>query len=356
MIEHARTARRLAPAALAALAACGGEERPPERAGGGGGAAGAPAAEGTLRIGLPTGKTSFANTDVVVADKQGFFREQGLDVEFTNFGSGLKSVQAVIGGGADIAGASIEPVIAAAAQRQPVRIIGAYADRLTVNMVTPKSIAEPEDLEGQPIGIQDVGAFREIMARYILQRADLTPDDVEYRPVQTTGYIGALLAGQIKGAILQQEQTFAVQQQEPDMHVLVDLYDVQPRYFYGTYFAKTDWLESNSEQAVAFLTALTRAHRWMYDNSDETVEIAMETTGYDKEAVTKAYDILLRRNKVFPVDDGLDRERLQYTIDQMEQLGVISGEAPELDEVIDRGPADEAIANLGSMSERGQSG
>jgi NitT/TauT family transport system substrate-binding protein len=140
------------------------------------------------------------------------------------------------------------------------------------------------------------------------------------------------------------------------MHVLVDLYDVQPRYFYGTYFAKTDWLESNSEQAVAFLTALTKAHRWMYDNPDETVEIAMETTGYDKEAVTKAYDILLRRNKVFPVDDGLDHERLQYTIDQMEQLGVISGEAPELDEVIDRGPADEAIANLGSMSERGQSG
>jgi ABC-type nitrate/sulfonate/bicarbonate transport system substrate-binding protein len=179
MIQLARTARRSAPAALAALAvalaACGSEERPPERAGGGGAAAGAPAAEGTIRIGLPTGKTSFANTDVVVADKQGFFREQGLEIELINFGSGLKSVQAVIGGGADIAGASIEPVVAAAAQGQPVRIIGAYADRLTVNMVTPKAIAEPEDLEGQPIGIQDVGAFREIMARYILQRAELTP-------------------------------------------------------------------------------------------------------------------------------------------------------------------------------------
>jgi hypothetical protein len=39
----------------------------------------------------------------------------------------------------------------------------------------------------------------------------------------------------------------------------------------------------------------------------------------------------------------------------MEQLGVISGEAPELTELVDRGPADEAIAKLGSMRERGPS-
>jgi hypothetical protein len=39
---------------------------------------------------------------------------------------------------------------------------------------------------------------------------------VSYRPVQASGYTGALLAGQIDAAILQQEQYFAFRQHRLD--------------------------------------------------------------------------------------------------------------------------------------------
>jgi len=44
----------------------------------------------TIRIGLPTGKTSFANMDVVVAQELGLFKQQALDVSIQNFDSGVK--------------------------------------------------------------------------------------------------------------------------------------------------------------------------------------------------------------------------------------------------------------------------
>lgn len=333
----------------AVLAGCGEGARDRSSQGigqqGGGGSGGGGA--GAVRIALPTATTSFANTDVVIAQKQGFFKQQGLDVRLQNFGSGLKSVQAVIAGGADIGGSSIEPVAAAAARDQPLKVIAPYADRLTVNITTPGAIKSVGDLRGKPVGIQDVGAFREIMVRYVLQRNGMTSQDVKYRPVASNGYLNALVAGQIDAAVLQQEQYFAVREREPSFHALVDLYKVQPNYFYGTYFANEEWLGDHEDQAAAFATALMQAHRFMYENRSETVKIAAQTTGYDEKAVGRAYDVLLRRNKVFPVDAGLDRRRISYTLDQLEKLKTVSGQAPSYDEFVDPAPGQAAERKLG---------
>jgi NitT/TauT family transport system substrate-binding protein len=340
---------------LLLVAGCGGggEERSGQGIGqgAGGGASGGDGAG--LTIALPTAQTSFANTDVVIAQRKGFFEKQGIEVEIQNFGSGLKSVQAVIAGGVDIGGASIEPVAAAAARDQDVKVIGAYADRLTVNVTVPESIAGVEDLRGKPVGIQDVGAFREIMVRYLLQRNGMQPSDVNYRPVAASGYVNALLAGQIEAAVLQQEQYFGILEKDPKYQALVDLYEVQPDYFYGTYFAKSDWLEDHADEAKAFTAAITEAHRFMYQNKAETVAIASETTGFDEKAVSKAYDILIEKNKVFPVEASLDRKRMEYTLTQLDRLGAVSGEAPDYSELVEESPANAADNKLGDSAERG---
>jgi NitT/TauT family transport system substrate-binding protein len=346
----------------AALAGCGegakersshgiGQQGSGAASGGGGGGGG-----GALRVALPTGQTSFANADVVVAEKKGFFAKQGLKVSVQNFGSGLKTVQAVIAGGTDIGASSIEPVAAAAARDQDVKVIAPYADRLTVNVTTPGSVRRVPDLKGKPVGIQDVGAFREIMVRYVLSRSGMTDDDVKYRPVAANGYVNALVAGQIDAAVLQPEQYYTVKEHKPDFHSVADLYRLQPNYFYGTYFVKGKWLDTHRDQATAFATALMQAHRFMYENKSETVAIAAEATGVDKAAASRAYDVLLKQNKVFPVDAGLDQSRITYTLGQLEKLKTLSGEAPSYGDFVDAGPGQAAEQKLGPAPERGASG
>ncbi|MBO3463951.1 ABC transporter substrate-binding protein [Aetokthonos hydrillicola Thurmond2011] len=301
----------------------------------------------TISIALPTAKTSFANVDVAIAQEMGFFKQQGLNVSIKNLDSAVKVVQAVVANDAAIGGSSFEPVINAASAGGNLAIIGTYANRLTVSMVTPKTIKSVGDLRGRNVGVQDIGAFREIMTRMVLQTAQLTPQDVKYIPISPPSYIQALKSGQIESAILQTEQVAEILKRDPRFHVLVDLHKVEPDYYYGSYIVRKDWLTKNSDIAVRYLTALIQAHRFMYDNKAETIKIAAKTTGFDPGVITHTYDVLLGKHKVFPTGDGIEEKRLAYTLSRMKSLGLLKGKEPDLTQLVDRKPITLALNKLG---------
>jgi ABC-type nitrate/sulfonate/bicarbonate transport system substrate-binding protein len=338
--------RRLLAAALVALstlaAGCGALGDEPEAA-----AAGGPP---ILRIGLPTGVTSFANADIIVAQQKGFLADYGVAVEIQNFRSGVSVVQAVADGQIDVGASSIEPVINAAAGGGDVVIIGAYSDRLAVSAVTPKDIFSPADLRGRQLGVQEVGAFREVMTRLVLQQAGLTPNDVQYVPVDAQSYLAALVDGRIQSAILQTEQAVAASHAYGNLHVLSNLFDIVPNYHYGTFFVSRAWLDANREEAERLMTAITKTHRFMYDNKDETVRIVADATGFDDSIISEAYDILLKDRQVFPLNTGLDPDRIRSTIETMGQLGILENGPPPVDRVLDTGPATDAIKQLGERA------
>jgi NitT/TauT family transport system substrate-binding protein len=335
--------RRLLAVLLVGLSAltagCGALGQEPEAA----------AADGPpiLRIGLPTGVTSFANADILVAQQKGFLADYGVAVQVENLKSGVSVVQAVSKGDLDVGAASIEPVVNSAANGDDTVIIGAYSDRLAVSAVTPKDILTPADLRGRPVGVQEVGAFREVMTRLVLQQGGLTPNDVQYVPVDAQSYTAALVDGRIQSAILQTEQAVAAAHSYANLHVLANLADIVPNYHYGTFFVSRTWLEANRGTAERLLTALTKAHRFMYSNKDDTVRIVANATGFDDSIISESYDILLTQRQVFPLNTGLDPERIGGTVDSMRQLGILKGNAPPVERLIDTGPATAAIKQLG---------
>jgi ABC-type nitrate/sulfonate/bicarbonate transport system substrate-binding protein len=302
-----------------------------------------------LRIGLPTSVTSFANADVLVAKEKGFLSDYGVAAEIQNFRSGVSVVQAVAEGKIDIGASSIEPVVNAAASGTDVVIIGAPSDRLAVSAVTPRDILTPADLRGRPLGVQEVGAFREVMTRLVLQQGGLTPNDAQYVPVDAQSYTAALVDGRIQSAILQTEQAVAAAQSYQNLHVLVNLANIVPNYHYSTFFVSRSWLEANRETAERLITAVTKAHRYMYNNKGETVRIVADATGYDDSIIAAAYDILLTQQQIFPLNTGLEPDRIRSTVETMRQLGILEGEAPPIDRLVDTGPATDAIKQLGEL-------
>jgi ABC-type nitrate/sulfonate/bicarbonate transport system substrate-binding protein len=341
MIRHLRalTAAVASLAALVLLAGCGSFGGAPTRD------AGQP-----LRIGLPTGVTSFANADLAVAVEKGFLAEAGLAVETQNLRSGVSVVQGVVGGALDIGASSIEPVVNAAAGGGDVAIIGAYADKLTVSAVAPADVRTAADLKGRRVGVQEIGAFREVMSRLVLQSAGLTPDDVEYVPVDAQSYTSALVDGRIQSAILQTEQAAAAEQDYRGLHTIAELADVVPDYHYGTYFVTRSWLDANRDAATRFMTALTRAHRFMYDNRAETVRIVAKATEFPEPVIDEAYESLLVEQGVFPVNSGLDQARITATTDRMRALGTLERDPPAYADLVDTGPVDTVVSDLGPMT------
>jgi ABC-type nitrate/sulfonate/bicarbonate transport system substrate-binding protein len=332
-------------AATVLLAGCGGASSAPS----GPSATTQPLTPATIKVSLPGLATAFSQADVAVAQANGFFKEQELTVQTQGLASGVQTVQSVVAGDSDVGAASIEPVLAAAAQGN-LTIIGSYADRLPVVMETPSTITKPADLKGKQLGIQAVGAFREIMTRFIYQGAGLTQTDLRYVPVADTGYVSALLAGKIDSAILQQEQSIDAEQRDPSLHVLVDLEKTLPNYFYGTYFVKSDWLQAHQDVAVRFLTAITKAHRLIYSNRARVVPQIATATGFSTDVIDKAYDRLIVRDGVFAVNEGLEAKRLQYTVGKMQSEGLLPAGPPDLTRVVDRAPIHQVVQGLGTMT------
>jgi len=220
----------------------------------------------TITIGLPNSTPSFANSDVAVAQAEGYFAQEGLNVKVDDLSSGVPVVQGVVGGSLNIGASSIEPVVNAASQGAPIQIVGSYANKLTVDMVTPKAIASPAALRGQRLGIQQVGAFREVMTRMVIEGEGLTTSDVTYVPSSSSAYVSELLAGEIQSGVLQEEQTLTALKKDTKLHVLVNYEEADPDYFYGTYVVSKSWLAGNQATLEKFLTAITLAHRFMYSN------------------------------------------------------------------------------------------
>lgn len=303
-----------------------------------------------IELGLPTDVTSFANSDVAVAEAQGFFREAGLTVHVKNLSSGVTVVQGVVGGTLSIGAASIEPVVNAAAQGGGLVIIGSYADRLTVSMVTPRTIQTAADLRGKRLGIQQVGAFREVMTRMVLEGGGMTPADASYVPTSANGYTSALVQGTIQSAILQEEQAIDVLQRDDKLHVLVDLGQIRPEYFYGAYAVSRTWLASHADAAKRFLTAIVRAHRFMYQDKAATVPIVARATGFGEPVIAQAYDVLLGKSAAFAVNTGLDPTRIERTIQTMQQFQILPATAPDASALVDRGPITVVIGELGTWT------
>jgi len=313
------------------------------------------AAPTSITIGLPNSTPSFANSDVAVAQAEGYFAQEGLNVKVDDLSSGVPVVQGVVGGSLNIGASSIEPVVNAASQGAPIQIVGSYANKLTVDMVTPKTISSPSGLRGQRLGIQQVGAFREVMTRMVIEGEGLTTSDVTYVPSSSSAYVSELLAGEIQSGVLQEEQTLTALKKDTKLHVLVNYEEADPDYFYGTYVVSKSWLAGNQATLEKFLTAITMAHRFMYKNEAATVSVVAKNTGDSAATITKAYGVLLTQEGVFPLNSGLDTSRISATITTMKKYKILTGTEPSVSSLVNAGPVNAVIAKLGSMSDGNES-
>src|SRR5215212_11635811 len=66
------------------------------------------------------GKPLLYYLPLTIAERRGFFKEQGLEVEINDFGGGAKSLQALVGGSVDVVTGAYEHTIRMQAKGQDV--------------------------------------------------------------------------------------------------------------------------------------------------------------------------------------------------------------------------------------------
>src|SRR5438552_258750 len=71
----------------------------------------------TLAVG---GKTLLYYLPLTIAERKGYFKSEGLDVEIVDFPGGAKALQAMVGGSADVVSGAYEHTINMQAKGQPI--------------------------------------------------------------------------------------------------------------------------------------------------------------------------------------------------------------------------------------------
>jgi NitT/TauT family transport system substrate-binding protein len=127
------------------------------------------------------GKALLYYLPLTVAERKGYFKEQGLDVEINDFGGGAKALQALIGGSVDVVTGAYEHTIRMQAKAQDVRGIVELGRFPGITIAVRKELAgkvkSAADFKGLKIGVTAPGSSTALTAQYAMVKAGLKASD-----------------------------------------------------------------------------------------------------------------------------------------------------------------------------------
>ena len=136
-----------------------------------------------LTLGMPTTPPNLVHIGPWVAKEQGFFTEEGLDVEITTFEGGIYVIRNIVSGALD-AGAGVGASVAVSvAKKAGIKAIYGSAPRFASTMTVRSNIKTLKDLKGKKIGVQEIGGFADVLSRMVLAKAGIKPEEVTFIPI-----------------------------------------------------------------------------------------------------------------------------------------------------------------------------
>ena len=148
-------------------------------------------------FGVPVTPPNVVHLPPYIAKEMGFFSDLNIDVELVTFEGGTQTLRGSVAGGLDITGTSSDPAIIAAARGAGTKVLGTYSHKLSHSMLVQGDIKSCKELKGRKIGIQEVGAFNDVMSRAVIRAITDIPDPKE-RAVAILTWIEERTAPQIE--------------------------------------------------------------------------------------------------------------------------------------------------------------
>ena len=308
----------------------------------------ATAAAKKLIVGTPGIPPIFAATLPIVADKMGFFKKYGADVEVKFMESGTTAARALISGDVDVAMAPT-PQVTAQASNAGVPYVGIFGlphpDFLLAS-TDPKK-ATCKDVIGHSVGVDVIGGARVVALRLMLAPCGVKLDQVKQVALPSTATQQAMISGRLTYSVLHMDEIPVLEEHGKPITEVASIRKANPKAHMVLFTARSDRLKADRESYVRFVAGLIAAARWMKDpkNADKFADIAT-VTGRTKAEAKSALE-KLEAIDYWPADsDGMDRKQIEGVIAGQEKTGNIQpGKAPvAYDKLIDTGIYKDAAA------------
>lgn len=216
------------------------------------------------------GKTLLYYLPLTIAERKGYFKDQGLDVEITDFGGGAKALQSLIGGSADVVTGAYEHTIRMQHKGQDVRALIELGRFPAIVVAVKKDLVgkvkSAKDLKGLKIGVTAPGSSTNLLAQYAMVKEGLLATDAAFIGVGTgAAAVAAVKKGDID-AISNLDPVISKLEADGDAVAIIDTRTEAgtKALFGGTnpaacLYAKGDFIEKNPETCQRLVNAFKKS-------------------------------------------------------------------------------------------------
>jgi len=232
------------------------------------------------------GKPLLYYLPLTIAERKGYFKEEGLEVEINDFGGGAKSLQALIGGSVDVVTGAYEHTIRMQAKGQDVRAVielGRFpAIVIAVRKDKAGQIKSAADFKDAKIGVTAPGSSTALTVQYAMVKAGLKPTDAAYIGVGGgASAVAAMKKGEID-VISHLDPVIAKLEADGDIAVLIDTRtEAGTRALFGgsnpaaCLYTKKDFLDRNPIATQRLVNAFMKSLKWLQTAKPEDVAEAV---------------------------------------------------------------------------------
>jgi NitT/TauT family transport system substrate-binding protein len=310
----------------------------------------------TIAVG---GKSLFYYLPLTIAERNGYFKEEGLDVEIPDFAGGAKALQALVGGSADMVSGAFEHTINMQAKKQPIKAVVLQAGYSSIVLVMPKDKAAKyqsgKDLKGLKIGVTAPGSSTNMFVNNLLAKAGLKPNDVSIVGVGAgAGAVAAMEKGEIDAmsnldpviSTLEASGKFVAVADSRTEKGMKEIYGGD--YLASCIYANEDFVKKNPITTQAVVNAMVKANRWIAKATPEQIMAAVpEAYLAGNRSVYKA--ALLKNMLGYSLDGQMNMKAAQNVynvLKQFEPSVIAAGSSINLAATFDNSFAQKAAAKI----------
>lgn len=268
----------------------------------------------TLGIG---GKIQLPYVAVNIAQQRGYFKEQGLTVEFNEFQGGSDSLKALVGGSVDFVCGAYEHTLYLQARGQVITSIALQNNSFGVVIALSRKLAgaykSPKDLVGLKMGVTAPGSSSALALSLLLSKAGLSDDALSIIGVGAgNASIAMMKSGRLDGEA-NFDPVITRLTVDGDLMPVIDTRTKEGLdYLYGGPFAGSaisttpDFIRKNPQTVQAFANGIVQALRWLRNATADEIAASLPEEFYagDKEiykrAITANRDMLSKDGIVTP--------------------------------------------------------
>src|SRR3954467_9905759 len=232
------------------------------------------------------GKVALYYLPLTLTDRLNYFRDEGLNVRISDFAGGTRSLEAVVGGSADVVAGAYEHTINMQSRRQSFQafVLAGASPQISV-AISSKLAAKyhsPKDLKGLKVGVSAPGSSTNMVINYVLAQGGLKPEDVAIIGIgQGATVVAAMDQGRVD-VISQTDPAVTMLEKEGKVKVIAETRTPEGtiKLFGGpmpasSLYAPTEFVKKNPNTVQALTNATVRTLKWMQDASPQQILAAV---------------------------------------------------------------------------------